>query len=427
MGREVKKPRVDVAGLVRLTQELVRIPSVHAPEAGRSEAPAAAVVARTMREFGWHVDVDEVAPGRPNVIGTIEGGLPGPTLLFEGHTDVVTEGAPERWSFPPFSGDLVDGNIRGRGSADMKGGVAAMLFAVAALDETRPFPGRIVVAALADEEGMMSGVKHFVAGGRAAAIDGAIVCEPEGGEVCAVQKGALRLRVEAFGIMAHGAMPDQGRNPIPALHDVVDFASAEQQRLQELVGRHPLLGEVWVTPTVFVAGDTRQMNVIPSAAVAAFDVRTVPGLNHGELIARFEQEAVRLSALHRVRLEVTVVDDRPPTETPQDAPLVLCLVQAHEQVTGAPPRFGGVPGTTDGTILFRDAGLPVVVYGPGGKWIAHQADEYVAVDDLVTCAEVYLVAAELFLRSGRAHACGVVDSLIGPSPRSDVPDGQRGH
>jgi succinyl-diaminopimelate desuccinylase len=428
VNREVEQPRVDVAGLVRLTQELVRIPSVHAPEAGRSEAPAAALVAQTMRDFGWQVEVEEVAPGRPNVIGTIEGGLPGPTLLFEGHTDVVTEGALDGWSFPPFSGDLVEGNIRGRGAADMKGGVAAMLFAVAALAETRPFPGRVVVGALTDEEGMMSGVKHFVTSGRASAIDAAIVCEPEGGEVCAVQKGALRLRVEAHGIMAHGAMPDQGRNPIPALHDVVVFAAALQRRLQALVGRHPLLGQVWITPTVFVAGDPLQMNVIPAVAQVAFDVRTVPGLDHGEMTARFEQEAVRLSAVHGVRLEVTVVDDRPPTETPEDSPLVRSLVQAHEKVTGIRPPFGGVPGTTDGTILFRDAGLPVVVYGPGEKWIAHQADEYVAVADLVTCAEVYLVAAELFLHSGAADAPDLArivdDAFPRPSASADAVEAQ---
>jgi succinyl-diaminopimelate desuccinylase len=426
VGAENKEPRVDVEGLIRLTQELVRIPSVHAPEAGRNEAAAADVVERTMRDFGWDVDVEEVSPGRPNVIGTIEGGLPGPTLLFEGHTDVVTEGAPERWSFPPFAGDLVEGNIRGRGAADMKGGIAAMLFAVAALVETRPFPGRIVVAALADEEGMMSGVKHFVASGRADTIDAAIVCEPEGGEVCAVQKGALRLQVDAVGTMAHGAMPDQGRNPITALHDVVTFATSEQRRLQTLAGRHPLLGEVWVTPTVFLAGDSRQMNVIPADGRTAFDVRTVPGLDHGELIARFEDEAARLGAVHGVHLSVTVVDDRPPTDTPLDTPLVRSVVEAHERVTGARPPFGGVPGTTDGTILFRDAGLPVVVYGPGGKWIAHQADEYVSVTDLVTCAEVYLIAAELFLRSGAANGFCSANSPDGESKRPQ-PSSPRGN
>jgi succinyl-diaminopimelate desuccinylase len=391
---------LNIDGLVRLTQELVQLPSVYAPEKGRSEAGAAELVAKVMRGFGWAVEVDEVAPGRPNVIATVEGGLPGPTLLFEGHTDVVTEGSPESWSFPPFIGDKVDGNIRGRGSADMKSGLAAMIFAVAALAGGGPFPGRVVVAALVDEEGLMTGVKHFVARGRAQGIDAAIVCEPEGGEVCAVQKGALRLRVDAQGKMAHGAMPDKGRNPVPALHDMVSFAASEQRRLQGLFGDYPLLGQVWVTPTVFLAGDPLQMNVIPATAWVAFDVRTVPGVDHDDLVARTEQEAARLSVVHGVTVTVTVVDDRPPTETPRDAPIVRAIVEAHEEVTGAAPPFGGVPGTTDGTILARDGGLPVVVYGPGGKWIAHQADEHVAVDDLVTCAKVYLSAARRFLGGG---------------------------
>ena len=119
-----------------------------------------------------------------------------------------------------------------------------MIFAVAALARSGPFPGRVVVAALVDEEGLMIGVKHFVASGRARGVDAAIVCEPEGGEVCAVQKGALRLRVDAQGKMAHGAMPDKGRNPTPALHDMVSFAASEQRRLQDAFGHHPLLGEV---------------------------------------------------------------------------------------------------------------------------------------------------------------------------------------
>jgi succinyl-diaminopimelate desuccinylase len=391
---------IDTDGLVRLAQQLVRVPSVYAPERGRTEAPAAALVERTMRDFGWQVDVDEVAPGRPNVVGTVTGGLPGPTLLFEGHTDVVTEGADDQWAFPPFAGDIVDGMLRGRGSADMKGGVAAMMFAVAALAQSGPFPGRVVVAALVDEEGMMTGVKHFVANGRAAGVAAAIVCEPEGGEVCAVQKGALRLRVDARGKMAHGAMPDKGRNPTPALHDVVSFAASEQRRLQESFGHYPLLGQVWVTPTVFQAGDPLQVNVIPATAWVAFDVRTVPGVDHGQLVGRFHEAAARVSAAHGVAVTVTVIDDRPPTETSRDAAVVRAVVDAHRDVTGAAPVFGGVPGTTDGTILARDGGLPVVVYGPGGKWIAHQADEQVAVAELVTCAEVYLGAAQRFLRGG---------------------------
>jgi succinyl-diaminopimelate desuccinylase len=96
-------------------------------------------------------------------------------------------------------------------------------------------------------------------------------------------------------------------------------------------------------------------------------------------------------------MSLTVVDDRPATETPRDDPVVRAVFDAHEAVTGEAPAYGGVPGTTDGTILWRDAGVPVVVYGPGGKWIAHQVDEYVEVDELVTAGQVYAEAALRFL------------------------------
>jgi succinyl-diaminopimelate desuccinylase len=102
---------IDRDALVAFAQELVRVESVNDPERGRSEAPAAALVERQMRAFGWEPAVEEVEPGRPNVVAVLDGGEPGPTLLFEGHTDVVTEGARELWSFDPFGGEIRDGRL----------------------------------------------------------------------------------------------------------------------------------------------------------------------------------------------------------------------------------------------------------------------------------------------------------------------------
>ena len=156
---------IDADALVGFTRQLVRIPSVYDPAHGRSEQPAAELVEARMRAFGWSPTVDIVADGRPNVIATIDGDRPGRTLLFEGHTDVVTEGDEDAWSVDPFGAELREGRIYGRGSADMKSGVAAMLFAADAVVRSGSFAGRLVVAALVDEEGMMSGVRDFVAPG----------------------------------------------------------------------------------------------------------------------------------------------------------------------------------------------------------------------------------------------------------------------
>jgi succinyl-diaminopimelate desuccinylase len=390
---------VDREALLDLTRALVRLRTVNRPEEGLSEAPAAEFVAGWMRERGWSPLVEEVAPGRPNVICAIDGGGgPGRTLLFEGHTDVVTEGDGSDWERDPFGAEVVDGVLWGRGAADMKGGLAAMLFAADSLARERPWPGRLVLAVLADEEGMMLGAKGFVAAGHARGVDAAIICEPEGGELCLTQKGAIRARVVATGRMAHGAMPQHGLNPVPALAAFVVEMAALERQLQERHGEDEHLGWPYVTPTVLRAGHPDQVNVIPAAGAVFLDVRTTPAIDHAELIAHVTQIAVSVGERLGIELSVDVIDDRPATSTPAEAPVALALAAAHEAIHGSRPPVGGVPGTTDGTILWRDAGVPVVTYGPGDKWIAHQANEHVPVAELGDYAEVYAEAARLFLR-----------------------------
>ncbi|HYH31407.1 MAG TPA: M20 family metallopeptidase [Pseudonocardia sp.] len=388
---------VDEQAVVALTRDLVRLRTVNEP--GAREASAAALVADTMRAFGWEPQITEVAPGRPNVVAVVEGGGgPGRTLAFEGHTDVVTEGDPDRWSVDPYGGELRDGRLYGRGAADMKSGVAAMLHGVRALQLAGPFPGRVLVCALVDEEGMMLGAKHFAGTALARAVDAAIVCEPEEGEICTSAKGAVRIRVDLLGAMAHGAMPQHGRNPLPALGRLLVALADLQEELQAAHPAHEHLGALYVTPTVSRAGSLDQINVIPGRATVAVDVRTIPGIEHGALVERVGALAARAGAPDGVTTELTVVDDRPCVEIAADHPLVVALAGAHEAVLGEAARYGGVPGATDGTILTRDAGIPTVVYGPGGKWIAHQVDEFVEVDDVVRCAHVYAHAADRFLR-----------------------------
>lgn len=396
-GIETSGPEPDTAAAVALTARLVQLRTVNEPGATSVEDPAARLIADTMRGFGWHVTQEDVVPGRPNVVGVIHGERAGRTLMFEGHTDVVTEGNRSDWSFPPFTGDIVDGRLRGRGSADMKSGLAAMIHAVRAV-ELGGFDGRIIVAALADEEGMMLGAKDFAGSELAASgIDGVIVCEPEGGEVCAVAKGALRIRIDFTGVMAHGAMPQVGRSPIPAVGSLLIGLSELQQQISESIGSHEHLGHFYLTPTVLQAGTPEQVNVIPAMASVYLDVRTIPAIGHPPLLLLLTRLSEKIAADAGLTAALTVIDDRPPVDTPVDAPVVRALVAAHQEITGRPAVLGGVPGTTDGTILTRDAGLTTVVYGPGGKWIAHQADEYVEVADIETCTRVYARAARIFL------------------------------
>ena len=390
---------MDHGALVEVVQALVRVPSVYEPSTGRSEEGAARLVAHQLRDFGWTPEMDPVAPGRPNVYAVVEGGRPGPTLMFEGHTDVVTEGDPDAWTTDPFGADIRDGRLYGRGSADMKSGLVAALFATRAVADEGPFPGRIVLAALVDEEGMMAGARHFVSTGRAAGIDAAICCEPEDGEVCNVSKGALRLRVDFTGAMAHGAMPFQGRNPNPVLASFVSRLTAAELDLQARHPAHPHLGQVHLTPTVLRAGQPAQMNVIPADASVWLDVRTIPDVDHEGVVSMVGALARAAGRDAGVDTSVEVIDDRPAVSTPENSPVVRALCDAHTAVTGEPARLGGVPGATDGTVLTARTGMPTVVYGPGGKWIAHQVDEFVEVAAIVEAAEVYRETALRFLAS----------------------------
>jgi succinyl-diaminopimelate desuccinylase len=405
---------VDADALIALTRDLVRIRSVFDEGAGTNEAACAAFVAEHLRGLGLDPVVEEVAPGRPNVIcdwaGTAFDPAVHPTLMFEGHTDVVTEGDRERWTHDPYGADVVaagDGDrLYGRGSADMKAGVAGAIAALTALMRTEPaLPGRIRLGIVVDEEGMMQGIKHFIAQGWADDVDGAIVCEPEEQELCLVQKGAMRLHVRVRGVMAHGAMPYAGVNPILGLTRFLTRVHGLQEDEQARLGAHEHLGLPWFTPTIVrspVRGEA-QHNVMPDEAYAALDVRTVPGQEHDRLYAALRRAAdATQDEMPRLAIELDWFESRPWTETPPDDPLVRALERAYPLAFGRPARYGGVPGATDGTFLRASAGVPIVTVGPGDRTIPHQVDEFVRVTDVVDAARFYAAAALVFLADDRS-------------------------
>ena len=387
---------VDDAYCVDLARRLVRTPSVDRPDdPGANESAVAALVAAELRALSLDVRVEEAAPGRPNVVGDWTGEGAGPLLILEGHSDVVTEGDSAAWSVPPLGGIVSDGRLYGRGAADMKGGVAAAIAAVRAIgDAGVGLPGRLRVAVVADEEGMMLGIKSFICNGWAKDACGAIICEPEANDVCLVQKGALRAIARFRGKMAHGAMPKSGVNPIPASAVFVQQIQALERRYIMRHGAHPLLGEPSVTPTVVQAGDLVQLNVIPQDATVGVDVRTIPGQDHSE-IRRDLDEAVAAAAsgIPACRGALEVIEERPWTETPRDAAIVGAVERACRRVQGRPPRHRGVPGATDGTFLHAWGGVPIVTIGPGDVTIPHQIDEFVRVGDLVEAARIFAAAA----------------------------------
>ena len=400
--------RIDGEEVVELTRALVRIPSVYRPDdPGATEQQVANFVETWLRREGFRVEVQPVAPGRPNIIGWLGEKRPGQrSLLLEGHMDVVTEGDARQWSFPPFGAELSDGRIYGRGAADMKGGLAAAMVAAAAFLRASVEPaGKLVLGALVDEEDRMLGVRHLVTTEVGRELDAAIICEPEENELCLVQRGVVWARFRVRGRMAHGAMPEAGINPISALGSLLREAPALERRLRNRCERSRYLRPPTVTPTIVQAPPRGvglpQSNVIPALGELTLDVRVTPGIGASELGAELDALCRAAEARHPgVKIDWEPINQfRLATRVEREEPIVQAMAIAVRQVLGRRPRWGGVPGSTDGTILRMELGLPIVTCGPGNRLIPHQADEYVEVAELLDAARIYAGSALKYLEA----------------------------
>jgi succinyl-diaminopimelate desuccinylase len=398
--------RIDADEVVALTRDLVRIPSVYRPDdPDATEARVAAHVEAWLRREGFAVQTQAVAPGRPNVIGTLGEKRPGGrSLLLEGHTDVVTEGDPREWTWPPFGAELTNGRIYGRGTADMKGGLAAAMVAAAAFRRAgvEP-PGKLVVGALVDEEDRMLGARHLVTTAVGRDLDAAIICEPEDNELCLVQRGVVWARVRVRGKMAHGAMPEAGLNPVTALGAMLREVPALERRIRRRCERSPPLRPPTVTPTIIQAPPkgvgVPQSNVIPAFGEMTLDVRVTPGIGADALDAELAALCrAGEKAVPGLKVEWEPVNPfRLATKVDKSEPIVQAMIAGVKKATGRAPRYGGVPGSTDGTILRMELGLPIVTCGPGNRLIPHQVDEYVEVTQLIDAARIYASSAMKFL------------------------------
>jgi len=392
---------VDEQEVVRLTQELVRIPSVYRPDQpGGNEERVALFVADHLRNMGMEVYYEEVVPGRPNVIAIYDSGRPGKTLLFEAHTDVVTEGDREVWSYDPFGATIANGRIYGRGSCDTKGNLAAAICAVKAIQRSKqPFTGKILLCIPCDEEGMMIGIKDFIRRGWADQVDAAIICEPEENQLCITQKGAMRAILRTFGKMAHGAMPLTGINPNTRMaRAILELEELERKEMARL-GEHPMLGWPSITPTILqapVKGDP-QINVVPDQCMTTLDIRTVPGQHHDVLQAEMQAILQRLGQEDdKFRATLDVIEERPWTLTAMEEEVVKAVASSYRELTGKEPVYNGVPGATDGTFLHK-AGIPILTTGAGDRHIPHHADEYVDIAQLVESTQLFALSALTFL------------------------------
>ncbi len=418
LNTEIAARRDEVAAL---TADLVRIPTVNPPGDGYEACArflgerlaAKGFAVEYLRAEGAHGDSD--THPRVNVVARIEGEGDGPCVHFNSHIDVVAVG--EGWTVDPFAGEIRDGRVYGRGTCDMKGGLAASVVAVEALlDSGIAFPGAIEISGTVDEEsGGYAGVAWLAERGYFSQprVDHVIIPEPLYKDaVCLGHRGVWWAEVEVKGRIAHGSMPFLGVSAIRGMGAFIETVERElYPRLEQRRTEMPVIPDAARQSTLNFNSlhgglpERAYAEGFPSALVAdrcriVLDRRYLMEEDEaevrGEIVAILEKLAAERPEFNYELSEIWSV---PPTMTDPGSPLVRALDRNIEAVLGQPSRHVASPGTYDQKHVRRIGNLKnCVAYGPGILELAHQPDEYVGIDDMVASAQVMAGAALDLLR-----------------------------
>lgn len=372
--------------LATLLADLVRIdsanPSLVAGGAGETEI--ARYVAAWLERAGVAVSIQETAPGRPNVIGRVRGRSAGRTLMLNAHMDTVGYAGMTSPLDPRIEGN----RLYGRGAFDMKGSLAAIMLTAAKLVADPP-EGDVLLTAVTDEEFASIGTDAIVRDYRA---DGAIVTEPSELELCVAHKGFAWVEIETSGVAAHGSLPDEGVDAITMLAPVLEGIQALGDLLR--AGEpHPLLGTGSLHASLIEGGV--ELSTYPERALLSVERRTIPGETTEIIDQQFQSilDSARKS-WPNFNASYRRIFTRNAYEADLESPIFQIVAAEAERLLGKPPAVTGAFGWMDSSIL-GDAGIPTVIYGPGGAG-AHAIEEWVDLDDCEHCVALYVATAKEF-------------------------------
>jgi acetylornithine deacetylase/succinyl-diaminopimelate desuccinylase family protein len=368
--------------LVDLTIQLVQIPTENPPG---NEKRAAQFLKPFLSKMGFKIKTILSPKGRWNLLAEKRWGKGGRRLIFNGHLDVVPAGNPCQWKYPPFQGKLRKGKIYGRGSSDMKSGIASFIHALSTIERSKiPLhQGAVLLHLVSDEESHGHQGMGFLTQREGIRGDAALVGEPTDLQPVIAQKGALWLKIFTIGKSAHGSKPHLGVNAIEKMMKLI-----ERLRILPLEKEHPLLGK----PTLNIGtiqGGTK-VNVVPEGCEIEVDRRMLPGEKKDEVLGEIKKMLYGLQSqdpFFQYRMEE--IDFAEPSEVDPDEEIVTIGVEAIENVTGRRPMLRGFSGFTDSRFYVNQCHIPTLIFGPGGVDQSHTTDESVEVDALVHAAHIY--------------------------------------
>ena len=378
-------PTTEQSETLRLTLALLRENTVDPPG---NERRAADIVARLLKSEGIGCVVQDIAPGRSNLVARLKGDGTGPALAFSAHFDTIGV-EREMWQHDPFAGDIATGRLYGRGATDMKGGMAAMTMAAVELKRSgQALRGDLLLTFSAAENSSCLGAKRLVADGHFDGVGALLVSEPTSMKVFVSEKGALWLRATARGEYGHNAFSedrsgDRG-NAIVRLARFLD--RAHDLDLAAPPHRH-------LKPPTINIGVVRgglSTPLIPSTASADIDVRLVPGLDPNAVMEAFR-------AIAGDHVDIELLDVKLPVDTADDHPFVRICLEACQRETDFAEGPGGVAYYSDGAVIVPELGIPMVIIGPGEVGMSGGIDEYVDLAKLEASTKVFRRIAEQYL------------------------------
>ena len=368
--------------VLELTRELVRTETINPPG---DESRAATLVGARLEDAGLEVRRQPLAQGRDSLVARWPGKGRRPALCLTAHFDTVPLGRAD-WDHEPLEAVVDDGRVYGRGTSDMKGGLAAIVTAAERVAALGRGEAGLELVLCAGEETGCEGARRLAESGALGEVGAVLVAEPTSNYPCIAHKGVVWIDAATGGSSAHGSMPHLGDNAIHKLARAIgrlesfDFGGPE----------HELLGSPTLSVGTVAGG--ANINSVPDAAAAGIDVRVVPGLDGNEVIAR-----LRELLGDEVRLERRL--DLPPVSTDPSDPWVIDVFDVMEPLIGERPEPRGLAYFTDACALTPAYGTPpTVICGPGDADQAHQTDESCSVELLDAAADAFFEIARRWCR-----------------------------
>lgn len=316
-------------------------------------------------------DITHLSDKRSNFSVTLKSEHPNASkLLLSGHTDTVKIGA-QKWDYDPFKGDIAHGKLYGRGTTDMKSGLAALYLALESLiEENYEFKKDIEFLATAGEEVDSIGAEHYVKNANMDNVSAIIIAEPTTEKVAIGHKGALWIEVTLTGKTAHGAMPEQGINAVEGINKVIQLVNDLKDEWSEETAA---LGKSSISANMVNGGI--QTNVIPDKCTLNVDIRTVTPNIHDKLYKQFNQRLTQIfTDSNSPKVNTKILLDRATVLTDVDAEIIQKALDISEE-----NDITGMAYYTDGSVLNPNSDIPTLIYGPGIETLAHQPNEYVEI------------------------------------------------